>query len=182
MQLACLGNFPTETAAVEALARALERAAMDSGIRMQAILDECFQTSQWCPTPLDLRTLAGAMKDKAREKREGNKHAKWREIYGEPNPQWAGNMLAKLTGKTPAEERAKALEQRIRDMLYYTEGEGKELGDRKFWEGPRYDGLPSAREIDLRDHSSQVAEIRARGGWCTERELQGEMPLQVRNA
>ena len=176
MQLAAMANFPQEKAAVEVMAKALERAAMDTGLLMQAILDECLSGGAWCPTPYDLRALASGMKERIRERREGSQHAKWREQYGESNPQWASDLLAQLIAPTSAEQRAKLHERAIRDMLYYTEGEGLEMGDREYWEGLRRDGLPSAREFDLRDHAELVVDVRTRGGWRTERELQGPMP------
>ena len=174
MQLAAMANFPTERAAVEALAKTLERAAMDSGIMMQAILDDVLTGGAWCPTPFDLRKLAMDMKKLAREKREGSIHAKWREIYGEPNPQWSIDLLTELAGATHAETRANLHARAIREMLYYTEGDGKLMGDREFWEGPRLDGLQSAREfdLDLTNHADLVDRIRREGGWRTERELQ----------
>lgn len=169
MQLAAMANFPGERAAVEALARALERSACDSGMTMQAIVDECLNGGAFCPTPFDLRNLAMGMKKLAREKREGSIHAKWREQYGEPNPQWGSDLLAQLIAPTPAEQRAKLHERAIRDMLYYTEGDGQELGDRAFW--------AYARKHDLRGHAALVEAIRARGGWRTARDLAGALEI-----
>jgi len=80
MQLAAMANFPGERAAVEALARALERSACDSGMTMQAIVDECLNGGAFCPTPFDLRNLAMGMKKLAREKRFGVKAATAGEI------------------------------------------------------------------------------------------------------
>lgn len=165
MQLAAMANFPGEKAAVEALAKALGRAAMDSGMLMQAIIDNLLEGGAWCPAPFDLRAAAMEMKARARERREGSKHAKWREQYGEASPQWASDLLAELLAPTAAESRAKLHERAIRDMLYYTEGEGRELGDQKYWQ--------DAREYDLASHRELVDTLRARGGWRTERELQG---------
>jgi hypothetical protein len=164
-QFSSCGKYPIERAGVEALARALERAAMDTGIMMQAIVDECLSTSSWCPTPFDVRTIAGQMKQRIKDGREANVHAKWREIYGQPNPQWATDLLAELMAPTHPGSRAKLHERAIRDMLYYTEGDGQQMGDQKFWR--------EARERDIRDHQALVEKIRAAGGWRTERELQG---------
>lgn len=176
MQLASMANFPQEKAAVEVLAKALERAATETGLRMQAILDDILAGGAWCPTPYDIRALAGAMKDRLRERREGDKRAKWREQYGEPNPQWARDLLAKIAAPTGAEQRARLHEEAIRAMLYYTEGEGRTLGDREFWEGPRKDGKLTPAQFDARDHAALVIDIRQRGGWRTEAELRGPMP------
>jgi len=164
-QFSSCGKYPIERAGVEALAHALERAAMDTGIMMQAIVDECLSTSSWCPTPFDVRTIAGQMKQRIKDGREANVHAKWREIYGQPNPQWATDLLAELMAPTHPGSRAKLHERAIRDMLYYTEGDGQQMGDQKFWR--------EARERDIRDHQALVEKIRAAGGWYTERELQG---------
>ncbi len=174
MQLAAMGNFPAEKAAVEALAKCLQRAAEDTGIRMQAIVDECLASGAWCPTPYDMRMVATSMKDKIREKREGSKHAEWERIYGKPDPDWSTKMVEAAMLRGGHQDAKRAIhEQAIRDMLYYTEGDGKLLGDREYWEGPRRDGLLSAREYDLRNHRELVDHIRNQGGWRTERELQG---------
>lgn len=174
MQLAAMANFPQERAAVEALAKALERSATDTGLRMQAIVDECLSGGAWCPTPFDLRTLAASMKQRIREKREGSKHAEWERIYGSADPDWASKMIRLAMNRAGHQDAAKAVhEQAIRDMLFYTEGEGKDLGDRGFWEGSRCDGLQSAREFDLTHYPEMVERIRKEGRWRTERELQG---------
>jgi hypothetical protein len=51
-------------------------------------------------------------------------------------------------------------------MLFYTEGDGREQGDRDFWK--------DAREHDLDHCAEMVDQVRAAGGWQTERELQGQ--------
>ena len=174
MQLAAMANFPQEKAAVEALAKALERAATDTGIRMQAIVDECLGGGAWCPTPFDLRTLAASMKERIRERREGSKHAEWERIYGPADHDWSSRMIAAVMARDGHTDQKRAIhEQAIRDMLFYTEGDGRDSGDREFWEGPRRDGLQSAREFDLDHYPELVERIRKEGGWRTERELQG---------
>lgn len=174
MQLASMANFPQEKAAVEAMARALERAATDTGIRMQAIIDECLDGGSWCPTPFDLRTLAAGMKERIREKREGSKRAEWEREYGPCDPDWSSKLITSVMNRDGHTDQARAVrDEAIRNMLYYTEGDGMEFGDREFWEGPRKDGLLSARAKLLRDHPAEVERIREAGGWRTERELQG---------
>lgn len=174
MQLAAMANFPQEKAAVEALAKALERAATDTGIRMQSIVDECLGGGAWCPTPFDLRTLAASMKERIRERREGSKLAEWERIYGPGDPDWSSRMVRTAMLRSGHQDATLAThEQAIRDMLFYTEGDGKDSGDREFWEGPRRDGLQSAREFDLTHYPELVERIRKEGGWRTERELQG---------
>lgn len=174
MQLGAMANFPQEKSAVESLARALERAATDTGIRMQAIIDECLGISSWCPTPFDIRTVAASMKQRIQERREGSKHAEWERIYGPADPDWSSKMIRLAMNRAGHQDATRAVhEQAIRDMLYYTEGDGRNLGDRAFWEGPRRDGLQSAREFDLTHYPEMVERIRREGGWRTERELQG---------
>lgn len=172
-QFSACGNYPIEQSGVEALAKALERSAMDSGIRMQAIIDECMGSSGWCPTPFDLRKLAISMRDKIRNTKAGSQYAEWRRIYGEPDPDWGTKLVQAAMRRGNYKEQLPAMrDESIRAMLFYTEGDGKLLGDREFWEGPRLDGLDSARAGLLRDHPEYVARIRAEGGWRTERERQ----------
>jgi hypothetical protein len=118
--------------------------------------------------------MAVSMRDKIRTARAISKHAEWRRIYGEPQPAYSTAALGVLLAREKQPAALEAMrDQAIRDMLYYTEGEGRLLGDREYWEGPRGDGTPSARERLLRDYRLRVSEIRAIGGWQTERELQG---------
>lgn len=174
MQLAAMANFPQEKAAVEALAKALERAATDTGLRMQSIVDECLGGGAWCPTPFDLRTLAAGMKERIRERREGSKRAEWERQYGPADPDWSSKLVKQIMLRDGHKDATRAVhDQAIRDMLYYTEGDGREMGDREYWQGPRRDGLQSARDFDLTHYPALVARVRNEGGWRTERELQG---------
>jgi len=168
-EFATCGNFPKDIAGLEALAAALERASTDTGITMSAIVRECSGSSAWCPTPHDLRAIATQMKATLRQTKEGNWRAAQERIYGPAHPEWASALLAELIAPTPAEQRAKLHERAIRDMLYYTEGDGQELGDRAFW--------AHARKHDLRDHAALVEAIRARGGWRTARDLAGALEI-----
>lgn len=52
----------------------------------------------------------------------------------------------------------------IRDMLFYTEGSGRSAADFNFW-------IP-ARARAIAEYPALVSEIRAKGGWRTEQELQ----------
>ena len=79
-------------------------------------------------------------------------------------------MLGFLGGASTAEQRRVLHEQAIRYMLFYTEGEGQEMGDRQFWEGDN--GEYGARQFDLDHWPEDVQRIRLAGGWRTERELQ----------
>jgi len=167
-------NFPKDRAGVEALANALQRWAQETGITMSAIVDECMSSSSWCPTPYDLRGVALSMRDKIRQAKEGNKHAEWERIYGPADPNWSSDLVAQLMHRHGNKTQKQALrEQTIRDMFFYTEGDGRGMGDREYWQGPRRDGLPSAREYNLANHRELVERIRAEGGWRTERERQG---------
>lgn len=162
---ATAGNYPKTVEGVRALADALDRAARDTGLLMAAIVRECIDSSPWCPTPFDLRGVALSLRDKGRENRSASIHAAWERIYGPADPDWASRMVeaAMLHGGHKDRDRA-VHELAVRDMLYYTEGDGREMGDRKFWE--------EARKHDLRDHPAMVEQIRVAGGWATERELQ----------
>lgn len=164
---ATCGNFPKERAGLEALATALESAAQATGLTMSSIVDECVSSSAWCPTPFDLRQVAVSMKQQLRESREGSKHAEWYRLYGPPQPAFSSGLLEELLGreKSPQERREAIRDQAIRDTLYCTEGDGRELGDREFW--------AAARKKHLRDNLEHVNRIREEGGWRTERELQG---------
>ncbi len=104
------------------------------------------------------------MRDSIRNKRQHNQHAEWERIYGPPDPNWSANLIGVLVGSEFAEQKTATRDRAIRDMLFYTEGDGVEFGDRKFWR--------EAREFDLDHHAALVDEIRERGGWRTERELQ----------
>jgi len=163
---ATAGNFPKTVEGVRALADALDRAARDTGLLMAAIVRECLDSSAWCPTPFDLRGVALSLRDKGRENRSASIHAAWERIYGPADPDWASRMVeaAMLHGGHADRDRA-VHELAIRDMLYYTEGDGREMGDREFWK--------AARKHDLRDHPALVEQIRVAGRWATERELQG---------
>lgn len=163
------GNFPKERHGVLMLAQALARASKDFGIEMAAIVRECSDSSSWCPTPADIRNVAMSMRDSARNKRKGSQFAEWEQIYGPPDPNWSANML-KTLGAGHADQKCACHEFAIRCMLFYTEGEGIHQGDREFWEGGpnSYTG----RAFDLDHHPQLVEEIRKRGGWRTERELQ----------
>jgi hypothetical protein len=177
MQLAAMGKFPEEKAAVEALAKSLERTASDTGLMMQAIIDQCLEGSPWCPTPFEIRSVAAAMKQRIRDRREGSKHAEWERIYGPADLDWSSKMVAAAVERSGHKNATLAIhEQAIRDMLFYTEGDGRALGDREFWEGPRRDGLQSAREFNLTHYPEMVRRIRGEGGWHTERELQSDIP------
>ena len=160
---ATCGNFPKDRHGLEALSTALQAAAQSTGISMAAIIEECSGSSAWCPTPYDLRQVAMGMKQRIVDARGDNQRAAWRRIYGEPNPAFASDLLAQIAGPHPKSQ--KTLHRRaIREMLYYTEGDGLLFGDRDFW--------VAARAHDLRDWPALVDEIRAAGGWKTERELQ----------
>lgn len=160
---ATAGNFPKERAGLEALGEALQRAAMDSGMMMSAIVAECLASSAWCPTPFDLRNIATSMKQRARDKKQEGKRGYWERTYGPANPQYAQDMLARITGPTVAAQKESLHVAAVKDMLFYTEGEGRELGDRKYWE--------EARSHDLDHFPTLVDQIREAGGWRTEREL-----------
>ncbi len=157
---AVCGNFPKERAGLEALAESLQRAAMDSGIMMSAIVEECIASSAWCPTPYDLRQVAVGMKLRAKEKKLDNRREHWERIYGPPNPEYAQAILSRISGPNIAAEKVNLNREAIRAMLFYTEGEGREMGDRKYWEAAR-----ASHTV------ADVAVVRTAGGWRTEREL-----------
>ena len=159
------GNYPKDVAGVRALAEALESAACATGMRMAAIVEECLGSSPWCPTPFDLRQVAVSMRDKQRREKQGSKHAEWERIYGSPDPDWAMTLIGALSGSSKDQVKEAVHERAIRDMLFYTEGDGVNQGDRVFWK--------AAREADLEKFSGDVSRIRSAGGWQTERELQG---------
>ena len=159
-------NFPKDIMGVRALADALHQAAADTGMTMKAIVRDCTETSPWCPTPFDIRGMALAMRDKIRRAKAEGKHSSWERIYGPPEPDWSRNLIGALVGATPAEHKRLTHERAIRDMLFYTEGDGREQGDRDFWK--------DAREHDLDHCAEMVDQVRAAGGWQTERELQGQ--------
>lgn len=171
-EFAAAGNFPKERAGVLALAQALSRAAKDFGLTMQAIVQACSECSQWCPTPHELRNMAMSVRDSIRSKNAISQHAKWDRMYGSPDPDWSANLLKVGIGDSHSVTMAAMHDFSIRCMLFYTEGDGSEFGDREFWE--------QARALDLRDHAEKVQEIRERGGWQTERDLQQQRkPAQI---
>ena len=161
---AAAGNFPKEREGVLALAQALRRASDNFGIMMEAIVQECADTSAWCPTPADLRNIAMSMRDAIRNRKQRSRHAEWERIYGPADPDWSAKLIGVLVGASYPEQKAATRERAIRDMLFYTEGDGVDFGDREFWR--------EARERDITNHSELVDSIRERGGWRTERELQ----------
>ncbi len=167
---AACSNFPREREGVLALAQALKRASDDFGIPMAEIVQQMTDISTYCPVPREIRSMAMSMRDDRRNRQLGSKHAEWERIYGPPQPEWSADLIGVLEG-TPHKDRLKAIHVRaIRDMLFYTEGDGIGLGDRGFWEG---DGSNfGARPYDLKHNAELVEKVRAAGGWRTERELQ----------
>ncbi len=157
-------NFPTNRAAVLLLAQALKRASDDFRIPMQEIVQTCADASRFCPTPREIRNMGLALRDERRQKAEGNRNAKWEALYGPPDLEWSDAFLG-LAASATHPERLRAVHIRaIRDMLYYTEGDGSELGDRQYWE--------AAAERDHQNYPELIAQIRTAGGWQNERELQ----------
>ena len=51
-------NFPKEELDVIALAQGLARASARTGVLMSRIVQECLDTSQWCPTDHDMLKVA----------------------------------------------------------------------------------------------------------------------------
>ena len=64
---AACSNFPKDRAGILALAQELRRASDDFHVPMAKIVRECGDSSSWCPTPHDLRNIAGEMRDKAKK-------------------------------------------------------------------------------------------------------------------
>lgn len=64
---AAAGNFPKDREAVILLAQQLKRASEDFHVPMADIVRECVDSSSWCPTPHDLRNIAGELRDKAKK-------------------------------------------------------------------------------------------------------------------
>ncbi len=158
-------NFPATQAGVIALAQALARASSDFRIPMAEIVQRCSDMSKWCPVPREIRNVALGIRDERRAGKEQARHTQWEQLYGPAEPEWSERLIGIAAGATH-QQRLDAIHTRaIRDMLYYTEGDGREFGDRKFWE-------EHARPLDLRDHAELVSQVRSAGGWQTERELQ----------
>ena len=167
---AACSNFPRDRAGVLALAQALARASSDFRVPMKEIIQQCADISTYCPVPREIRNVAIGIRDEIRSKAEENKRAQWERIYGPPDPDWPAKMMGILVS-APSAEQLRALHIRaIRDMLYYTEGEGIGMGDRPFWDGNHSNY--GARNFDLDHYPELVAQVRKAGGWRTERELQ----------
>lgn len=163
-------NFPAEHTGVLALAQALKRASVDFRIAMDRIVQECCDSSAFCPTPRDLRTVAIQMRDQADMKRKGNQQAEWERMYGPPQVDWSSELIGVLATADHG-ERLRAIHIRaIRDTLHYTEGDGIGKGDRAFWDGDHSNY--GARRFNEDNYPELVAQVRAAGGWQTERELQ----------
>ena len=88
-------NFPKDINGVRALADALQRAGQDTGMRMAAIVEECLDSSPWCPTPFDLRGVALSMRDKLRNVKQVNLHTFWERQYGPQQPDWSAPCCAR---------------------------------------------------------------------------------------
>ena len=137
------------------------------------IVNKCLNTGSFCPTPLDLRTVAGDIAALRESAKVANQHAQWERTYGRVEDNWpakmSGLLVDAIDGKS-SDEVAKVRAASIRYMLYYTEGDGVGRGDRAFWDGDMSNF--GARNHDLLHFPELVNQIRAEGGWRTERELQ----------
>ncbi len=162
-------NFPKDRAGVLALAQALARASSDFRIAMSDIVRYCADSSTWCPTPRDIRMVAIGIRDDRRNKARGNQQAEWERIYGPPEPDWPAKLIGVLVGTKHDDTLIAVHVRAIRDMLFYTEGDGTAMGDRAFWEGDHSN--IGARKFDLAHYPNMINLIRHAGGWQTEREL-----------
>lgn len=165
---AACSNFPREKAGVKALADALRRASTDFGIPMEQITRACADISTFCPVPREIRNIAIGIRDEIRRKRETNRDAEWRLIYGAPDADWPAELMGILAGAARPEEKRACHIRAIRDMLFYTEGDGSGHGDRGYWE--------AARARDLAHRQALIDAVRAAGGWRTERDLSQPNP------
>lgn len=166
---AACSNFPKAPAGVKALAEALERASRDFGIEPERITQACADISAYCPVPREIRNIAIGIRDEIRRKRETNRDAEWRLIYGAPDADWPAELMGILAGAARPEEKRACHIRAIRDMLFYTEGDGRGTGDRAFWDGN--ESNPGARNLDLATWPELVEAIRQTFTWRTEREL-----------
>ena len=165
---AACSNFPKAPAGVKALAEALERASRDFGIEPERIVQACADVSTYCPVPREIRNIAIGIRDEIRRKRESNQEANWRLIYGAPDSDWPAELMGILAGAARPEEKRACHIRAIRDMLHYTEGDGRTHGDRQYWE--------AARARDLAHRKALVDSVRAAGGWRTEWDLSQPNP------
>jgi len=163
-------NFPKERAGVLALAQALKRASDDYRIPMQEIVQQCGDISSYCPTPRDIRSVSMGMRESLNNRRANSQEARWEKIYGPAQKDWSNDLIGCLSTDSP-EAKLRAIHIRaVRDTLYYTEGEGKGHGDIAFWEGDHSNY--GAKNANNDKYPELVAQVRAAGGWRTERELQ----------
>lgn len=171
---AACSNFPREKAGVKALADALRRASTDFGIPMDQITRACADISTFCPVPREIRNIAIGIRDEIRRKRETNRDSEWRQIYGAPDADWPAELMGILAGTPRPEEKRACHIRAIRDMLFYTEGDGRGIGDRAFWDGN--DSNTGARALDLARWPELVEAIRQTPTWRTERDLSQPNP------
>lgn len=88
-------NYPRDYAGVIALAQGLRKASDRYEILMQAIVDRCAETSQFCPTDAELLNAALSMRDTldralqdANDKKE---KSEWERKHGKPIP-WTAEL------------------------------------------------------------------------------------------
>jgi hypothetical protein len=129
---------------------------------MQKLVQRCADLSTYCPTPRELRNVAIGIRDERERQKLSDQHAKWEAIYGPPDRDWPAQMMGVLAGAKSAEQLRALHIRAVRDILYYTEGEGRDLGGRKFWQ----------KAAEVEPFPELVDQVRAAGGWRNERELQ----------
>lgn len=168
MFAACV-NFPKDRLGVLALAQALARASKDFRVPMAGIVQRCADISTYCPVPRELRNVAIGMRDEERARKEDNRNTKWESLYGPAQPEWSEQLLGIISGAKHEDRKRAMCVRAIRDGLFYTEGEGIEMGDRQFWE--------DAARRNVEKHPALVRDIRNSGGWQNERELQSDWVL-----
>ena len=101
-------NYPKDEPGLVFLAEGLMRAAAETGANPQQIIMLCATTSEWCPTDLDLMTVAKQIRDeqrRAQEALEPSIEHQWRQQYGAPKPfDWKALDTEKIK-RTKARER-----------------------------------------------------------------------------
>lgn len=122
-QLAGFRGYPKEGPGEDYFIQAIcdHSISVDHAIAIVRAFDGDFpRLAEIRDTAYNLRPRFERVKDERRE---------WERLYGKPDPNWTRTLTGNYT-----QQKARMLWQRIRDIVYYTEGPGRnEKHDVKFW-------------------------------------------------
>lgn len=79
-------NWPREQLGILGLAQGLRRATDRFSVPMEEIVTKCAELSQYCPTDVDMFTVAREIRDAVLRANQPDVTAQWYATYGTPEP------------------------------------------------------------------------------------------------